>query len=56
MNSHKFGLEGCDIYRVDLQFFYDHIIGPNVSSCYSNMRFFNTSVYDNNCTIMVYLK
>jgi len=56
VNSHKFSLERCDVYRVDLQFFYDHVIGPDMSSYCSDMRFFNTSVCNDSCTVVVYLR
>ena len=46
----------CNIYRVDLWLFNDRVIGPNVHCYYSDMRFFYTSICDDSCTVVVYLR
>ena len=56
MNSHKFSLKGYDVYGGDLQFFYDHVIRPNMSGCYNDMRFFNAFICNDDYTVVVYLR
>ena len=56
VNSHNFSLERYDVYRVNLQLFNDQVVGPDMSSCCSNMRFFDATICNDSYTVVVYLR
>jgi len=55
-NGHEFSLDCCDAYGLDLKLFNNRIVGPDVSSCCSNVGIFDATICNDSGAVGAYLR